>query len=371
MIDRDLERHPNGGPVRVLSKNGSILPDTKVPDLSPDELLEMYRDMLMARRFDERAFSLSRQGRLGTYTPMAGQEGAQIGSVYALNPEDWFIPSYREHGAKIALGMNPRDIMLYWMGNEEGNRIPEELNIFPVGITVGSTPLHATGMAWASKLRDEERAFLCNFGDGATSEGDFHEGLNFAGVFDLPVVFFCNNNQWAISVPRERQTASNTIAQKATAYGFQGIQVDGMDPLAVYQVTKRAVAKTKNPSDDQSRSTLIEAVMYRFAPHTNVDDPSVYRDDDEVERWKEFDPIDRFGTYLRSEGLLDDETNESIETEIQDILEEAVDQAEQFTPDPSTLFDNVFAKPTPRLADHSRYLEHLRTNYGDDALRED
>ncbi|TKR24420.1 pyruvate dehydrogenase (acetyl-transferring) E1 component subunit alpha [Natronomonas salsuginis] len=363
--------------VQILDPDGTVRSDASVPDLPEDELVAMYKEMRFARHFDERTISLQRQGRMGTYTPMAGQEGAQIGSAHALGSDDWFIPSYREHGAKMALGVDPKDILLYWMGNEVGNQIPTDLNIFTDSISVGTHPPHAAGMAWASKLRNEDRAFLCHLGDGATSQGDFHEGLNFAGVFDLPTVFFCNNNQWAISVPRERQTASETFAQKAHAYGFEGVQVDGMDPLAVYQVTSEALSKARSPdpaSDDgpggATRPTLIEAVQYRFGAHTTADDPSVYRDDEEVDAWKRKDPITRLGRYLRNQGLLDDTLEATIDAEIKDGVAEAIETAESYVPTSTDMFDSVFAERTDILDEQAAHLEQLRERYGDEELLE-
>jgi pyruvate dehydrogenase E1 component alpha subunit len=238
---------------------------------------------------------------------------------------------------------------------------------------------HATGAAWASKMKgNDDEAFLCYFGDGATSEGDFHEGLNFAGVFDTPTVFFCNNNQWAISVPRERQSASATLAQKAHAYGFEGVQVDGMDPLAVYKVTKEALEKAKNPEqvgDDApghaTRPTMIEAVQYRFGAHTTADDPSVYRDDEEVERWKAKDPIPRLEAYLREQAILDDERVETIGQQVEDEVAEAIDTAESTErPAPSDMFDHVYEETTPRLEEQREYLEQLRERHGDEELLE-
>jgi pyruvate dehydrogenase E1 component alpha subunit len=371
-VTETVHREPDDT-YRVLDEDGELVDGAEVPELSDDELVEMYRHMKLARRFDERAVSLQRQGRIGTYPPLSGQEGAQIGSAMALGGDDWMVPSYREHGAGLVRGLPLKDTLLYWMGDERGNEIPEDENIFTVAVPIASQLPHATGMAWASKLKDEaDKAFLCYFGDGATSEGDFHEGMNFAGVFDTPNVFFCNNNQWAISVPRERQTASETLAQKATAYGFEGVQVDGMDPLAVYQVTRDAIAKAKDPGEDERRPTMIEAVQYRFGAHTTADDPSVYREEAEVEKWKAKDPIPRLEAFLKDTDRLDDDDVEAIEADVEDDVAEAIEAAEETPrPDPASMFENVYAEMPQRLEQQLEYFQSIRDEYGDEALLED
>jgi pyruvate dehydrogenase E1 component alpha subunit len=365
-----LQRDPDER-VQVLDEDGRVRESQDVPDLSDDAFVDMYREMRLARHFDQRAVSLQRQGRMGTYPPLSGQEGAQVGSAYALDDADWIFPSYREHAASLVHGLSLEQTLLYWMGSEGGNAIPEDINIFTVAVPIATQIPHATGAAWAAKLEGEEGAYLCYFGDGATSEGDFHEGLNFAGVFDTPNVFFCNNNQWAISVPRDRQTASATIAEKARAYGFEGVQVDGMDPLAVYRVTREAIEKAKDPEKGELRPTLIEAVQYRFGAHTTADDPSVYREDEEVEQWRAKDPIPRLETFLRETGRIEEEGVEAIGTEVEDRVAEAIEVAEAASrPEPAEIFEHVYAGMPKRLREQRAYLERLRERHGDEELLE-
>jgi len=367
-----LQRDPRDQ-VRVLDEEGNVVGDE--PEVDGETLLAMYREMKLSRHFDRRAVSLQRQGRMGTYPPLSGQEGAQIGSVHALDEGDWLYPSYREHGASYVRGVPLKQTLLYWMGHEAGNRMAEGTHVFPVAVPIASQIPHAAGGAWAAKLRGDDVAALCYFGDGATSEGDFHEGLNFAGVFDVPAVFFCNNNQWAISVPRERQTASETLAQKAVAYGFEGVQVDGMDPLAVYKVTREAIEKAKADEAElggRRRPTLIEAVQYRFGAHTTADDPTVYRDEAEVERWKRRDPIPRLESYLRDRGLLDDERIEAVQASVEDEVADAIAAAEaEPRPEPEEMFRHVFERTPQELADQHEALAALRETHGDEAFLPD
>lgn len=355
---------------QILHPDGSIVDDAAVPNLSDDQLISMYRQMKLARHFDERAVSLQRQGRIGTYPPLAGQEGAQVGSAMALDDEDWLFPSYREHAAKHARGVALDSILRFWMGDERGNH-HEGLNVFPDAISIAGQIPHATGAAWAARLRDDAEAYLCYFGDGATSEGDFHEALNFAGVFDTPNVFFCNNNQWAISVPRDQQSSTDTLAQKAIAYGFEGVRVDGMDPLAVYEVTRSAVEKAKNPSKEQLRPTLIEAVQYRYGAHTTADDPSVYRDEAEVDAWKERDPISRLEQFLLDSGRIDATDVDSIAHDVEATVADAIETAEaKQEADPAGMFEHTYSEITDRLERQRDHFEALHERYGDEVLTE-
>ena len=360
-----LDRAPDDR-VQVLDADGTVVAPDLEPDLDPETLRSMYRDMRFARRFDERMISLQRQGRLGTYASLAGQEGSQIGSTYALADGDMLSFQYREHGALVARGL-PWEYLLYWMGHEDGNAALADLEVFPLNISIGGHLPHAVGWSWAAKLNGDGRVSVVHFGDGATSEGDFHEAMNFAGVFDTPTVFFCNNNQWAISIPRENQTASATLAGKADAYGFRGVQVDGMDPLACYVATRAARRNALAP-DGGLRPTLIEAVQYRYGAHTTADDPSVYRDESEVDRWRDRDPIDRFEAYLRNDGVLEGTRTESIEAEIEDTLETLLERADDADADPRAMFEHTYAEPTPRLDTQRATLESLRDRHGDGEL---
>jgi pyruvate dehydrogenase E1 component alpha subunit len=359
-----------------LDADGRPLEEGYEPPLSDERLAGLYRDMRLARHFDERMISLQRQGRIGTYASLAGQEGSQFGSMYALEDTDWVLYQYREHGAVIDRG-GLAEYVRYWMGHEEGNAALVDHNIAPLNISIASHIPHATGMAWAAKLRDDDCAVVCHFGEGTTSEGDFHEGLNFAGVFDVPAVFVCNNNQWAISVPAEAQTASETFAGKAEAYGIPGVRVDGMDPLATYEVVEAALERAKDPdaaspAEDApgraTRPTMIEAIQYRFGAHTTADDPTAYRDDEEVEAWKEWDPVPRLETFLRERGTLDDERVDAIENDVSEVVADAIDRGTDVEADPEDLFADAYAESVPRVEEQRAYLNRLRAEYGDDAL---
>lgn len=370
-FDSSLINQRLGDNFQILDDNGELLPGRELPDLSDEEMVSMYADMAFARHFDERAVSLQRQGRVGTYPPGTGHEASQIGSTYALTAEDWILPTYRENAVGLTRGVPPEAILRYWMGHEDGNTALVNERIFPFNIGVGALVPHAAGIGMAAAIRGDDTVTLCHFGDGSTSQGDVHEGLNFAGVFNAPVVFFCNNNQYAISVPRERQTASQTIAQKALAYGITGIQVDGMDPFAVYEVTRRAIDRARTQTGNE-RPTLIESVQYRLGAHTTADDPTVYRDQDEVERWREKDPLNRMERFLRNTGRVDDEKINAIQAENEQRMKRAIESVEEGeSSDPNEMFDHVFAERTTRLQAQRDYLATIRNDYGDDALIED
>ncbi len=348
----------------VLDENGRLDPALD-PVIPPDLLLKLYRGMVLGRQFDQRLLSLQRQGRIGTFPPITGQEAAQLGAVSVLRPSDWMVPSFRETAAEIWRGRSLESIILADNGFNEGTRVDADLNNLPVAIPVGSQVLHAVGLAWAIQYRHKDDVVMAFFGDGATSQGDFHEGLNFAGVYQTPSVFVCQNNQWAISVPRSRQTRSKTLAQKALAYGMPGIQVDGNDILAVYLAAKEAVNRARAGGGP----TLIECVTYRLLMHTTADDPRRYRTDDEVALWSHRDPLVRFEKYLTEKGLLNPEkvasTLEAVLSQIQAAVDGAEAQMKQLGY-PLDMFDHVYAELPPHLADQKEALVRELSLPGED-----
>jgi pyruvate dehydrogenase E1 component alpha subunit len=358
-------------PIRVLDDDGNLLSSAEPPALSDEELLDLYADVKLARHFDRRAVSFQRQGRIATYAPMTGQEGSQVATSHALDDEDWLFPTYRDHAAKYVHGADLAALLKTLRGYREGYSVPEDVNLVPEYIPIATQMPQAMGMAWGRMLQgNDDTAVLCHLGDGATSEGDFHEGLNFAGVFDVPTVFVCNNNQWAISMPRERQTASETIAEKAHAYGVEGVRVDGMDPLAVYAVTRAAIRKAKAPAEGERRPTLIESVQYRFGAHTTADDPSVYRDEAESEAWRDRDPLDRLETHLYRTDVLDAEREAAIEARVEAEVAAAIESAEAAETAPERMVEHVYEETPDRLREQLDELNALREKYGDDAFAE-
>ncbi len=317
----------------ILDKDGKV--DEKlVPKLSAVQLKEIYSFMVLARTLDEKILKLQRQGRIGTYSPGLGQEAIPVGSAYAAQKQDWSVQSFREHGMMIVRGVPLLNIMLYFGGDERNARYPVD-NILPNSVPVGSQLLHAVGLAMGIQYKQKDAVAMAYFGDGGTSEGDFHEALNFAGTFNLPCVFICQNNQWAISVPRKSQTHAETIAQKAIAYGIEGIQVDGNDVFAVYAATLEALERARLGGG----STLIECVTYRMGDHTTADDATRYRSAEEVQYWRERDPILRLQKSLMAQGLLSPQLDEQLHNEATAKVEAAVQQYESF---PAPSVDDIF-----------------------------
>jgi pyruvate dehydrogenase E1 component alpha subunit len=342
----------------ILDSDGNL--DTSLePDIPAAELKRLYHGMLLGRRLDERMIRLQRQGRIGTFAPIKGQEASQAGAVSTLRPTDWMVPSFRETAAMLWRGWPIEKLLMLYAGYLEGGQPAPDQNDLPVTIPVATQLPHAVGLAYAAQYRGDDAVVMAFCGDGATSEGDFHEALNFAGVWHVPVVFVVQNNQWAISVPLKKQTHSRTIAQKALAYGLPGLQVDGNDVLAVYAACREAVERARGGDGP----TLIECVTYRLGVHTTADDPTKYRSTEEVEAWERKDPLTRFGAYLQKKNLLDDGLTEAIDAEIA----AAVQRFEAMGPaDPLTMFDHAYGERSPQL-EAQRAAVAARLRQGDEA----
>lgn len=328
----------------ILNADGALDEELE-PKVPQADLLKLYRTMLQTRRLDERCLNLQRQGRIGTYGPCKGQEATPAGAAYYLQDHDWLVPSYRELSAYIWRGWPMEKWMLWWGGNELGAAAPEGLNDLPPAVPIASQCQYAMGIAWGCKLKKDNAVVLCFVGDGGTSQGDFHEAMNFATVYKLPLVMVIQNNHWAISLPRHKQTASQTIAQKAIAYGMDAIQIDGNDILSVLVAVGEAFEKARAGGGP----SLIEAVTYRLSMHTTADDPKKYRSDDEVQEWETRDPLPRFRDYLRKKKYFSEDDEQKMEAEIKDELAAAVERYESHEIDPYALFKNMYSDITPDL----------------------
>ena len=363
--DEVLAAHllPPAQPVQLLDDAGVLREVEGFPlDLKDQDFRELYRYMVVARRVDKQAINLQRQGQLGVYASLLGQEAAQVGSAYALDAPDWVFPSYREMGAALVRGVDPEKILHLFRGTWLSDHDPYESHFGLLSIPIGTQALHAAGFAMAARLDGAELVVLSYFGDGATSEGDTHEALNFAAVFSAPCVFVVQNNQYAISVPVSSQTKAPTIAHKAIGYGMPGYRCDGNDVLASYAVTKAAVERARRGEGP----ALIEAVTYRMEAHTTADDPTRYRTPEEIGEWKARDPIARFETFLSAEGLVDDDFRTSVEDEARDLAARV--RAEIYDAphgDPLELFDHVYADP-PRSFEPQRELLRGELDQRDD-----
>ena len=345
------------GVVRILRPDGRLEEGQTVPSLGAEDLIHLYRGMLLNRRVDERMTTLQRQGRIGFYVGSTGEEASVIGSAFALKESDWIIPCYRELGAALLRGFSLFELCCQLFGNAQdaikGRQMPNhyasaKLRFGSISSPVGTQIPHATGIGLAARLRGQSDLALVYFGDGATSTGDFHAALNFAAVYKAATIFLCRNNQWAISVACQQQTAAESLAIKSTAYGMEGVRVDGNDILGVYEVTRQAACRARSGEGP----TLIEAVTYRMGAHSTSDDPRAYRDEKEVAEWKQKDPLHRFKNYLMAEKFWNEEKDQHLEQEIKKEIHTAVTEAEQIgPPDIATMFEDVFDQVPWHLRD--------------------
>ena len=328
--------------LRRVIGDGESVPDAEVDGLDESDFLQLYRRLVLLRTYDERSVVYHRQGRIGTYAIYWNHEAMQAGSVYALEDDDWIFPSYRESAIGLLRGMPPSTVLSWWRGHPAGWWNPADWNVASICVPIGTHVPHAAGLAWGKKLRGERACAIVYFGDGATSEGSFHEGANFAGVMRAPLVLFCNNNQWAISTPLSAQTAAETLADKAAGYGMPGVRVDGCDVLAVYEATRDAVMRARAGDGP----TFIEAVSYRTAPHATADDPRAYVDLERVEEERQRECLGRYEGYLRRLGVLTDELEREIKADAAQALRDGIAQAEAEPPaDPSLLFEHAYVDP--------------------------
>src|SRR5947208_15626965 len=346
------------GELRRVIGDGEGVPDGEVDGLSEQDLLELFRSLVLLRTYDERSVVYHRQGRIGTYAIFWNHEAIQAGSVHALADEDWIFPSYRESAIGLLRGIPASTVLQWWRGHPSGWWNPADYNVASICVPIATHVPHAAGLAWGKKLRGESACALVFFGDGATSEGAFHEGANLAAVMDAPLVLLCNNNQWAISTPLEAQTRAETLADKAVGYGMPGLRVDGTDVLAVYEATHEAVDRARRGEGP----TFVEAVTYRTAPHATADDQRAYIDLDRVEEAKKHDCVGRYEGYLRRAGILHDALAESIRGEALESMRAGIAAAEAEPPaDPELLFSHAYVDPPSSLASD---LDELRRILG-------
>lgn len=353
----------------ILDERGSVDSELE-PKLTAEQLKQIYWFMLLSRRADERMLNLQRQGRLGTFPQSSGHEAVSIGSAFALTRQDWHVPAYREQAGCLYRGWPLVQFLLFWGGYEEGSRIADGVNDLPFCVPIASQLLHAAGIGMAMQVRKAKQAVMTYFGDGASSEGDCHEAMNFASVFGAPVVFICLNNQYALSVPLSRQMKSETIAQRAIAYGMPGIRVDGNDVLAVYVAAKQAVDRARNGGGP----SLIEGVTYRLTPHTTADDPKRYRTSEEEAIWAKRDPLIRFRKYVQDKNVMTkndlDETDAKVDAEIKNAIkkfEELTGSAE--LSNPLRMFDYLYVQMPEFLVEQKAELASYLASSGKGAAK--
>ena len=334
--------------VRRIIGDGDLVADGEVDGLDETALLDLYKAMILLRTYDERSVVYHRQGRIGTYAIFWGHEAIQAGSALALADEDWIFPSYRESAIGLLRGMPPETVLAWWRGHPAGWWDPREFRLASITVPIATHVPHAAGYAWGAKLKGESACSIVYFGDGATSEGAFHEGANFAAVMRAPVVLLCNNNQWAISTPLEAQTRAESLADKAAGYGMPGVRVDGGDVLAVYEATSEALDRARAGDGP----TFIEALTYRSAPHATADDPSAYWDEERVEEERRNECVGRYERYLRRVGVLTDELAEEIRADALGRMKAGIAAAEAMPPpDPEVVFAHAYVDPPPGFRD--------------------
>ena len=333
-------------PHKLLDPNGVLVPGAAAP-MADDQVLEALRLMMLGRAFDTKCFNVQRQGKMGTFAPLHGQEASIVGSAMALDPEtDWITPQYREMPAALRQGLPLKNIILYRQGHPNGGMVPDGVKVMQFNISLAAQIPHAVGLGWGMRLQGQAGVAVAYFGDGSSSEGDFHESCNLAGVTKAPTIFLLQNNQWAISTPRDIQSASTDLAARAPGYGFPGVSVDGNDLFAVYAAMAEAVARARNGDGP----TLIECHTYRMWAHTTADDPSRYVDDRVQAEWATRDPIDRVQRYLADKGLWSDEKSAAWDDEIATEIQAGFDAAAAEPPaGPESLYEHVFESPTPSL----------------------
>ena len=342
-----------GKTFQILDQNGVVVNKDLEPKISNKDLIEMYSQMVLGSIADIKAVQFQRQGRMLTFAPNRGQEAAQVGPMSAVKKTDWLVPSFREFNAMLTHGVTLEQAYLYWYGNERGSRFDDDVNVLPINITIGAQINHAAGIAYATKLQKKKDVVVTFIGDGGTSHGEFHEGVNFAGVFDLPVIVVIQNNHWAISTPRAKATKAPTLAQKAIAYGIPGIQVDGNDILAMYAATTEAAKRARNGEGP----TLIEAVTYRLGSHTTSDDPSIYRSNEELEEWKLKDPLIRFKKYLIDKKIWTEAKDEKLHEEANQFVLDTFKLVEKSTITLDEVFDYTYELRTPLLEEQYNELK--------------
>ena len=363
LIPSEHEFNSKKKSLQVIDRKGRLVGDD--PGLDPELYQQMYRNMVLSRELDRRMLALQRQGRIGTYAMLEGQEAVQIGSALALEVDDFVFPSYREHGVQVTRGLPIEVLLAYWKGLPNARWDIEKYRTGIVAVPIATQLPHAVGYSYMTKLRGESTVTAVYFGDGATSEGDFHSGMNFAGVWKTPTVFICANNLYAISVPYQKQTAAETIAQKAQAYGFEGLRVDGMDPIAVYLATRLSVARAR----EGRGPTLIEAMTYRYGPHATADDPTLYRTRAEEDSWRKRDPIERLRRFLESRGEWDAEVEEKVAMETSDRVAAAIAEIEAL-PVPGR--DDVIRHGFNRIPTHViDQLHAMQESHGEEPTRFD